>query len=326
MKRLIFAALGVGLVAAASRPKRRKQKRGAPPITKPTPEAGVGGMSEVDEVLIVPGDEPPSADEYDNTPPCVIIPNTDSEGNASGISGYATRYAYAGWEEGGYCTPPWDLEPEQRTSAPFAAVPAETAEVPPPLWPIDTERENKVRVSYRDVRGKWHGAWGRHVGSTRKGGDGSKRHHAGIDLYADEGDIVRAMEDGEIIGMLPFHHGTWAIYVRNDDGQIVNYGEVEKYSWREFGFPLQIIEGETTEEPEVRRVRAGQPLARVGLQSGGSTMLHLETYAPEITLADVRAGNLRWPFGESAPPGLLDPSRYLVVAQKTWYDQQAEVA
>lgn len=315
---------------------------------------------EGDMVVVEPGDEPPSAAEYDNSPPCIAVPTTDGDG----ISGYATRHLFAGWEDGGYCTPPWDLEPEQRTSAPFALVRAETMEdVSRPLWPIETERESKVRVSYRDVRGKWHGAWGRHIGATRRGAesgrgaeggtkqgreakrgakqgrgakrgggrgrgaesgasrgdDGSRRHHSGVDLYADEGDKVLAAEDGELIAMLPFHHGTWAMYVRNTDGQIANYGEVAKNSWMEFGFPMRVAEGEAV------KARAGQVLGRVGLQSGGDTMMHFEMYAPVVTLANIRAGEMSWPFGESAPTGLLDPSRYLVVAQKTWFDQKAEV-
>jgi hypothetical protein len=325
MKRLTAAVALLTAVAVAATPRRRRRRRSRPPdgTVKPPPSGPeeVGGMAS-DRVVVEPGDDPPSADEYDNEPPCLTIPSTDSEGNESGISGYATRYPFAGWEAGGSCTPPWDLEPEQRTSAPFAAVRAEAdKDAAPPLWPVDTERESKVRVSYRDVRGKWHGAWGRHVGSTRRGDDGSRRHHAGVDLFADQGDVVLAMEDGEVIAMLPFHHGTWAVYVRNKDGQIVNYGELGKHSWMEFGFPMQVIEGET----ETVQVTAGQPIGRVGLQSGGDTMVHFEMFAPEITVADIRAQRMSWPWGQSAPPGLLDPSRYLVVAQKTWYDQQAEI-
>ena len=137
----------------------------------------------------------------------------------------------------------------------------------------------------------------------------------GVDLVADEGDIVVAMEDGEVIGMLPFHHGTWSVYVRNADGKVVNYGEVAKHSWVEFDLPMQVIDGQT----ETVLVRAGDPLGRIGLQTGGGTMLHFETYAPDITLAHVRAGGLQWPHGENAPHGLLDPSAYLVAAQHKWY-------
>lgn len=234
----------------------------------------------------------PTADEYDDRPPCEHFDFGDEPP-----------------EEGGACIPPWELEPQERTSAPFVDG------LPAPHWPVETLEEDKVVVAYRDVRKKWHGQWGRHIGAKRQGSAGEKKHHAGVDLYADEGDVVRAMEGGEVIAQLPFHHGTWAVYVRHDSGPIVNYGEVEKGSWTEFGFPLQVLEGET----QIVRVEAGDPLARIGRQSGGGTMLHLETYEPQVTLSQIRARELQWSFGETAPPGLADPTFALLRAQQRWY-------
>lgn len=263
---------------------------------------------ESDAPMFDPDEQPPSPEEYDDRPPCEVFEQAGERGFMMARDG------------GGSCTPPWDLEPEQRTSAPLAQ---RTPGVDP-LWPISTNAEHMVRVSYRDVRGKWHGKWGYHVGSKRKGDDGTMHHHSGVDLYANEGDPVVAMEDGEVIAMLPFHHDTWSVYVRNSDGKIVNYGEVEKNSWMDYGLPMQILEGETTEPAQKRTVKAGQTIGRVGRQSGGSTMLHFETYAPDITVSDIRAGNLQWPYGENAPAGLLDPSGYLVAAQHTWFFTQGE--
>lgn len=233
----------------------------------------------------------PTAEDFDHRPPCETFDEMDF-GDGEG--------------EGGACLPPWDLEPEQRTTAPFA--PGLQA----PLWPVG---EREPVVAYRDVRGKWHGQWGHHLGTTRLGDDGTKRHHAGVDLPGEEGDRVVAMEGGEIIATLPFHHGTWAVYVRHDSGPIVNYGEVAKHSWQRFGVPMRVVEGETP----TLRVEAGEPIAVVGRMSGGSAMLHLEIYAPEVTVDEIREGSMQWRFGESAPPGLLDPTNVLVTAQRQWY-------
>lgn len=318
MQGLVILALGVTALAVTFRSRRRRK----PTPTESIPEE-LGGMEE-DRVFIEPGDPhdtPPDMSEFDNRAPCETF-------SREGENGFTMVR-----EEGGACQPPWDLEPEQRTSAPFAEpgtgtpgthVPSTDAPgiMPAPLWPIDTKHEHKVRVSYRDVRGKWHGLWGYHIGSKRRGAKSKKdkgkiirRHHAGVDLYADEGDKVLAAEDGEVIAMFPFHHGTWSMYVRNRDGKIINYGELAKDSWVEFGFPLRVIENET---PTVM-VEAGQTLGRIGVQKGGGTMLHFETYAPEVMLARIRAGKMKWDYGKTAPPGLLDPSKYLVAAQHTWF-------
>jgi murein DD-endopeptidase MepM/ murein hydrolase activator NlpD len=246
-------------------------------LRKPVPKRrrDLSGMDhdETDE-------EPPLGLAFDDRAPC------------------AMPGAPQGDEEGGYCVPPADLEPKPRTSRPLAEG------GPNPLWPVLVKDERKVRVAYEDVHSIFHGRWGRHFGSSRKGSDGIQRFHAGIDLSAVPGDKVVAMEDGEVIAILPFHLGSWAVYVRNDSGIVVNYGEVEKNSWT-------VRVGD--------RVSAGQVLARIGTMYGGSSMLHLETYAPGTPVSDIREGEMRWTKDEPAPDSLLDPSRYLVRAQRTWF-------
>src|SRR5690606_19493953 len=154
-------------------------------------------------------------------------------------------------------------------------------------WPVLTSHHSRLVVSYW-TQGGVRGYSGRAFAAKRMDGDG-ERKHAGVDLVANEGDIVVAPEDGRVLTILPFNAGTWAIYVRSMlDDRVVNLGEVEKLSWREFG----VKPGQT--------VHVGQPLARIGVQAKGSTMLHLETYGvdgvdDETVVAAIRAGELSWP-------------------------------
>jgi len=68
---------------------------------------------------------------------------------------------------------------------------------------------------------------------------------------------------------------------------------------------------------------AGQPVAVVGLSDEGSHMLHLETYDDAVNVDAIRAGKMRWRKGQSAPKYILDPTRYLVRAQRVRYEQLA---
>lgn len=292
------------------------------------------------------GDEPAGL-VYDDTPPCVIrrrrpgppqsiagpAPGVTAmlgvahDGHPAGTTVVMVRPEPPSWlvqvpggefltvpggilllldAEGSYCLPPKDLEPLRKTEVAFA----EGADRP--LWPLATDDDRKIRVSYEDVREKWHGRWGRHFGATRNGERG-KRVHVGVDLFADEGDIVVAMEPGEVLATLPFHSDTDAIYIQHDSGQIVNYGEIAPSSHKEFGITRGIGTGQ--------RVDAGQPLARVGLADGVTHMLHVETFAPETEIDRIRNGKMQWYVGDVAPVGMLDPTRYLVRAQKVKYDQ-----
>jgi hypothetical protein len=117
---------------------------------------------------------------------------------------------------------------------------------------------------------------------------------------------VLAPEDGVVLAILPFHHGTWAIYLKTADGRVVALSEIKKYSWREFDVgPSQWV-------------HQGQPLARLGTMSGGGNMLHFELYDArgqddEAVVAAIRNGEMRW-AAEQPPPLLQDPSAYLVDA------------
>lgn len=278
---------GLGVVAGLLVDKGR-QRRLDPGYTpyEDLPDLLDYESDEVDEL-------PPPGIEYDeNDAPCVGLP---PEG-VSEVLG----------EEPQFCTPPADLEPKPKTRVAFASGANR------PNWPIDTNARRKLQVSYQDVRGKWHGRWGRHFGASRKTKSGAKRKHVGVDLFADPGDEVVAMEPGEIIAILPFYKGTSAVYLLTDSGIIVNYGELDSGSWRRYGLFVG------------KRVKHGDPLGQVGLTDDGSHMLHLETYQPDVTVDQIRAGKMRWTTARHAPPGILDPSRYLVRAQRVHYEQMLE--
>lgn len=263
----------------------------------------LSGM-EIDE----PDEEPPPDIVYDNRPPCHVITPEHPWSVEPSTTPIFLPMPAAEDEEGEYCIPPAALEPKKRTSRKMAEG------GPRPQWPIRTKDEDKVKVSYQDVQDLWHGKWGRHFGSGRKGHDGIRRFHAGVDLFADDGDVVQAMEDGRIIAILPFHHGSYAIYVLHDSGIIVNYGEVEKNSWWDYG----IESGVGT----MQKVQAGQPLAKIGTMTKGSSMLHLETFTGDTEAKDIRQGEMRWVENEPAPENLLDPTRYLVRAQRVWFEDK----
>jgi hypothetical protein len=56
------------------------------------------------------------------------------------------------------------------------------------------------------------------------------------------------------------------------------------------------------------KVKVGQPLARINLMSGGSRMLHFETYK------GCRKSNQRWYSDRSPPSDLLNTADYLLRA------------
>lgn len=123
------------------------------------------------------------------------------------------------------------------------------------------------------------------------------RHHAGIDILAPRGAVVVATEDGQIVATQRFNGpNAHAILLQTNSGPVILYGEVEPGSWREFGLKIGAW------------VKKGQPIARVGINPGGSTMLHFEAYKRGTTT------NHRWYQNQNPPPQLLDPTNYLSAA------------
>lgn len=129
-----------------------------------------------------------------------------------------------------------------------------------------------------------------------------KNHiHEGVDLYAPEGTTVRAVEDGYVVGIIPFTgpHAdspwwcdTWAVLVEGRSGVVV-YGEI-----------IATIENGIT-------VRAGEAIGhiqRVLRKDKGRpmSMLHLELHHPGTR--DV----FEWTPETGRPDTLLDPTPLLM--------------
>lgn len=139
---------------------------------------------------------------------------------------------------------------------------------------------------------------------TRKrwtfGADRAKgvRHHAGVDLYAPRGSVVLAPESGRLIARQAFvGPNSVALLMQTDTGLTLLFGEVEPESWLRMG--LQIGSP----------VKAGQPIATVGINPGGSQMLHFEAYR------EGTRRNHRWYQGQQPPSELLNPTQYLKTAE-----------
>lgn len=129
---------------------------------------------------------------------------------------------------------------------------------------------------------------------------GRARYHVGEDLDGERGDVVRSMEDGIVTGSQGFAGDyAHALLVLGDSGTTVLYGEIEPGSWTELGVRVG------------SRVERCQPIARIGLNRWGSSMLHLETYQGRISQ------NRRWYVGDPAPVELRNPYGYLKRAAKT---------
>jgi murein DD-endopeptidase MepM/ murein hydrolase activator NlpD len=131
----------------------------------------------------------------------------------------------------------------------------------------------------------------------RVGDDGRLRFHAGMDLPAPEGTVVVAPENGRILKSQTFNGPrAHALLLETSSGLVINLGEVEPDSWTMFG----VGPGSP--------VWAGQAVATVGVNPGGDTMLHIETY---------RAGTRKtspWYQDQGPPPSLLDPTDYILRA------------
>jgi hypothetical protein len=131
--------------------------------------------------------------------------------------------------------------------------------------------------------------------------------HTGVDLYCDQGQPVRAVEPGTVVAVLQFTgpkagsfwwRDTRAVMVEGVE-HVVLYGEIAEAPRLAVGITVQA--GEVLGEV-VRVLRQDRGLP--------TTMLHLELYALGVREP------VWWRFGESQPPGLLDPTERLLLAER----------
>ena len=186
-------------------------------------------------------------------------------------------------------------------------VPFAPAAPPGSHYPVKSSHPRAFEINYVALDGREVGGNpARRFGATRGGGS---RRHAGVDIYARAGNEVVACQDGTIVSFYGFCCGrektSWALIIDHDT-VVINYGEVTPDSLQRVG----LAPGSS--------VRAGQTVAFIGVNPGGSSMLHFETYAPGTTR------NKQWPSGRPAPTGLLDPTRYLLAFSHIWPEPRTE--
>ncbi len=161
----------------------------------------------------------------------------------------------------------------------------------PRYWPIRTGNSRGREIAYRDIHSQQFGDPSRSFFANR---DGGARHHCAVDLWANDGDVVAAVEAGEIVHFYPFYNGVYALIVQCDSNLVINYGEVAATSLTHFGLS------------KGSRINAGDQIALIGPSTTGSVMCHFEAYVTGTT------SNQRWPAGQPAPRALLNPTAYLV--------------
>lgn len=193
-------------------------------------------------------------------------------------------------------TPAWadaDLLSEQPADdpAPFAV---STAAVR--YWPVVTDVSNWNVVSAELSSGAFVGEPLRCFNAPRPAAQAANptRRHAGVDLFANAGDEVVAVEDGQLVALYPFlqaHTGemSYALLVAHV-GYVANYGEIRSTSLSARALSL----GD--------RVSAGQAIAEIS----DTRQLHFETYLPGATR------NQSWRNGAPRPSRVLNPTQLLM--------------
>ena len=178
---------------------------------------------------------------------------------------------------------------------------------PLPLWlfPLDLPKKGTTIDSFSFLDYDWRKEVEinlfPHVGSFGV----RRRHdvHKGIDLYAEVGSKVSAVEPGEIVEIcwftgepigMPWWEDTKAVYVKGESG-IVVYGEIEPNSELKIGDKIDV--GDYI--GNVKRVLKKdnhRPLS----------MLHLELHHP------LHIHTPQWEIGQTKPEGIFDPTPYLI--------------
>ena len=120
--------------------------------------------------------------------------------------------------------------------------------------------------------------------------------HKGIDIDAVEGDPVVATEAGRVILVQGWDGpGTRGVLVQTYGGPMLVYGALDPVGLPQVGTVLQ----------------RGEPIGRIGVYPGGSTMLHFETYRAGTTIRPA------WRYGTPQPETVVNPNSYLDATVET---------
>lgn len=182
------------------------------------------------------------------------------------------------------------MEPEG-DPAPFAQSMAQVR-----YWPVVTRSARWQTVSLQRDGGGFEGAELRRFNAPRPAARAQNptRRHVGVDLFAEPGDAVIAVEDGRIVAFYPFLRAatgemSYALIVAHH-GYVANYGEVRETSLS----ARALVIGD--------QVRAGQQIAEIS----DTRQLHFETYLPGTTRSQ------SWTHGAPRPAQVLNPTRLLI--------------
>jgi murein DD-endopeptidase MepM/ murein hydrolase activator NlpD len=167
------------------------------------------------------------------------------------------------------------------------------------FWPVRTQSSYGRAVAYVGEDGRGYGG-GAGVDATARRNflaphdskDGQWLN-AGVDLYADFGDIVVAPEQGVVARFDPLWAGVFRVLLHCSSGLVICCGGLDPDSLAQRG----LAAGDA--------VKAGQPIGKVGRPDDGQAMLHFETY-PTGTPEPVPI------WDKSALDKVLDPTAYLL--------------
>ena len=139
----------------------------------------------------------------------------------------------------------------------------------------------------------------------RKATTNRRRHdkHKGVDLYADIGDCVYAVESGTIVDICPFTgeiagfpwwENTWGIYAEGNSG-IVVYGEIIPEKNLKIGDIVKSGDHIGIVQKVLKKDN-GRP----------QSMLHIELHEKGYIHTD------QWEIAKEKPIGIIDPTNYLI--------------
>jgi len=134
--------------------------------------------------------------------------------------------------------------------------------------------------------------------------------HKGIDLYADNGAPVKAVEKGTVVDICPFTgpdagfpwwNNTQGVYVEGKD-HIVVYGEINPNKYLKIGSKINKGQNIGTVATVIKKDK-GRPMS----------MLHLELHK----LGHIHCG--QWELNQEKPEGILDPTAFLIRSFKHYF-------